>query len=122
MVDRVIERVHKAGPSGSINRIILTLYATNGATQVAGGTDTLDFDLSSAAVHGLRSGETLTPRSACVPQCAQSSSTEYAGTVSISGSTVSLTPKTTAAWSANATVAASALVIPFGVKVVCDVT
>ena len=123
VTDHVITRVHKAGPSGAINRIVIELYGNNGATQVAGGTDTLDFDLSLVAVNGLRNGQTLTPRSCSVIQCAQSSSTEYAATLAISSTTVQLTPKTTAStWGSNATVAASALVVPYGISVTCDVT
>lgn len=122
ITDRLILRTHKPGPSGTAERVTIEVFGNNGATQVAGGTDTLDFDFSLAALAALRSGQTLTPRVAMVMQCGQSSSTEYAGTVSISGTTVSLTPKTPAAWSANATVAASALVIPYGLSVVCDVT
>jgi hypothetical protein len=122
IIDRNIQRVHKAGPIGSANRIQMDIAFTNGNNAVTGGTDTVDIDLSVVANAALRSGETLTPRSVSVKQCAQSSSTEYAATVAISSSTLQLSPKSVSNWSTDANLTANALVVPYIVTVLCDVT
>ena len=109
-------------------RLLLGFVFDNGATQVAGGTDTLDLSVSASvdtlsglAETRMRQGLTLTIRSCQVVQPLQSSSTEYAATLAVSGSKIQLTPKTVADWSTNATIAASAAVIPYIVHVLVDV-
>lgn len=108
------------GPVGTIKRMIVTIYATNGSTQVAGGTDTLDFNVTTILAQ-VRAGSTYTVRAAFIKQCAQGTA-EYAGTLSISAPTVSLTPKAVSDWSTNATITASNLTVPYGLTVHVDVT
>lgn len=109
-------------------RLLIGFVFDNGATQVAGGTDTLDLSVSASvdtlsglAETRMRQGLTLTIRSYQVVQPLQSSSTEYAATLAVSGSKIQLTPKSAADWSTNATIAASAAVIPYIVHVLVDV-
>jgi hypothetical protein len=97
-------------PATSSRYVNVLLLVHNGSTQVAGGTDTLDVAVNTALSNYFRSGETFTLRAAAIAKPAQSNGTVYAGTISLSGSTVSITPKTESDWSTNATIAASALI------------
>jgi hypothetical protein len=108
-------------------RILLMFAVDNGATQVAGGTDTLDIAVSTLAESRMRGGLSLTPRSWQIIQPAIGASAEYAGTIATSGSGTSLilqiTPKTASDWSTNATIAANgATNAPYVVHVLCDVS
>lgn len=103
-------------------RLKVILFVNNGATQVAGGTDTLAVAVDTLLA-GIRSGATFTLRDWAVWQGGRNSSnTEYVATGTVNGSTISLTPKTPSDWSTNATIAASALVVPMGILAVVDVT
>lgn len=123
---RVDNEILKGNYDGSganaIKRLRGILYVTNGATQVAGGTDTLDVDVQTLLRAALGRSDTFTLRDWMVFQNAQSSSVSYAATGTVSSNTISLTPKTPADWSTNATISASALVVPYGISFVVDVT
>lgn len=108
--------------ASTTKRMRVLFLIDNGATQVAGGTDTLDLVVSTACQNALRRSDTFTLRDWAVWQTGRSTSTDYAATGTVSGSTISLTPKTPADWSTNATVAASALVVPYGIFCTVDVT
>ena len=49
--------------SSADKRVLLRFVFDNGSTQVAGGTDTLDIAVNTAAESRMRQGLTLTPRS-----------------------------------------------------------
>lgn len=103
-------------------RILLMFAFDNGATAVAGGTDTLDLAVNTAAEAEMHAGLTLTPRSWQIIQPGIGASAEYAATISNSSGTLQLTPKTAADWSTNATIAANGLTnAPFVLNVLCDV-
>jgi hypothetical protein len=102
-------------------RLLLKLVFDNGATAVIGGTDTLAIDVNAAAELRQRQGFTCVVRSFQLVQPAQSTTTEFAATMTLSGTTLSLTPKTPADWSTNATLTASPAV-PYVVHVLCDVS
>ncbi len=114
------------GPSnayrGSVPRIMAKIYVTNGATQVAGGTDTLDIVVQTVLRARLANLATYTVRSFCVCQTGFDGTDEMAATISNSAGTLSLVPKTIADWSTNDTIAASTMTIPYGVIVYCDVS
>lgn len=118
---KIIEGFQDAGAVNTVKRLKVVIYVTNGSTQVAGGTDTLDVAVDTILAQ-IRDGATYTLRDWMVWQLAESSSTPYAATGTVSNSTISLTPKTVAAWSSNATVAASALTVPYGIACIVDVT
>lgn len=102
-------------------RVLMKLVFDNSTTAVVGGTDTLAIDVAAAAEARQRQGFTYVVRSYQLVQPAQSSSTEYAATMTLSGTTLSLTPKTPADWSTNATLPASPAV-PFVLHVLCDIS
>lgn len=122
---RVLEGTYEE-ESGS-KYIAVEILAHNGSTQVAGGTDTLDVDVATAVGNALRTGATYALRDWSISRCARSNGTAYAATGTVSGSTISLTPKTEASWSNNATIAASALqgigrYAPYKIFVLVEVT
>jgi len=125
--DMIVRDAPASTPNG-LERVLVELYFDNGATAVAGGTDTLDVAVNTAIRARTNSGKTYTPRSYQVIQPAQSSATEYAATIGTSGSgsstVLQLTPKSRSDWSTNATIAASALVgqVPYGLAILCDVS
>jgi hypothetical protein len=94
--------------AATITKIALVHIENGEASTVAGGTDTLDCDLSAAISGKVRGGigSTVTIRSACVVRPAYVNSTAYAATSSLSTNTVSLTPKQSD-WSTNATLPAN---------------
>lgn len=103
-------------------RILLMFAIDNGATQVAGGTDTLDLAVSTVAESRMRGGLTLTPRSWLIVQPVLGASVEYAGTITNSSGTLQITPKLASDWSTNATIAANgATNAPYVLHVLCDV-
>lgn len=111
--------------SSAAKRVLLRFVFDNGSTAVAGGTDTLDIAVSSAAESRLRQGLTLTPRSWQLVQPLLGAA-EYAATIGTSGSgssmTLQLTPKSSSDWSTNATIAANgATIAPYVLHVLCDV-
>lgn len=111
---------NQAGDTAPARIATFNIFFNNGATQVAGGTDTLDVDVSTVLPLWVRNSQSYTLRSCSVIQIARTSgSTEYAATLGISSNTVQLTPKTIADWSTNATIAASALEggVPYGISV-----
>lgn len=116
-----------AGDSTNLNLIRGVVYGDNGSTQVAGGTDTLDFNIATiiaTATGGAHDGKSYTLRQCSLFQFARTSaSTEYTGTVAVSSNTIQLTPKTND-WSTNATVSASGLAggVPFGIYFVASST
>lgn len=77
----------------------------NNATQVAGGTDTLNVAVNTVIPGNNHEGKTVTLRAACLakPFYDAASGTSFAGTLSLSGSTVQLTP-VTSDWSSNGTI------------------
>ena len=86
------------------------VYGHNGATAVAGGADTLDFDLDAILEGVFRNGKTVTVRTVAVCQTARNTGgTAFAATVSLAAETASLTPKTPADWTTNATIAANGI-------------
>lgn len=118
---KILEGAQESVGSGA-RRLKVVLYVNNGATQVAGGTDTLDVVVDTLLA-GIRSGATFTLRDWAVWQGGRNSSdVEYVATGTVSSNTISLTPKTPAAWSSNATIAASALTVPMGILAIVDVT
>jgi hypothetical protein len=87
------------------------------ATQVVGGTDTLDVDCGAAIQAQTRNGKTVTVRGIpqiCVPLA--NSVLQFAGTTTVSSNTVSITPRTNA-WNANATITAVTATRPYGLAV-----
>lgn len=118
---RIISGPHDAGSSAKVH-VRVELYLTNAATQVAGGTDTLDCDVQAALRAAFRNAKTYTLRDWMVCQTPMAGATEYGATGTVSSNTISLTPKTVAAWTSNATISASALTRPIGIAVTCEVT
>lgn len=117
---KVLDGSYDAGSINTTRRVRAVLYVTNGATAVAGGTDTLDVVVSTLLAQAMRNGKTYTLRDWMVYQPAQSSAAAFAATGTVSGSTISLTPKTPSDWSTNATLGASAAVVPYGIAVIAD--
>lgn len=120
--NKILEGNYDGSSANAIKRLRGILYVTNAATQVAGGTDTLDVDVQTLMRAALGRSDAFTLRDWMVFQNAQSSSVSYAATGSVAGNVISLTPKTPADWSTNATIAASALVVPYGIAFIVDVT
>lgn len=111
--------------SSAAKRVLLRFVFDNGSTQVAGGTDTLDVAVNTAAESRMRQGLTLTPRSWQLVQPLIGAA-EYAATIGTSGSgsniVLQLTPKSSADWSTNATIVANgATIAPYVLHVLCDV-
>ena len=111
--------------SSADKRALLRFVFDNGSTQVAGGTDTLDIAVNTAAESRMRQGLTLTPRSWQLVQPLIGAA-EYAATIGTSGSgssiVLQLTPKSSADWSTNATIVANgATIAPYVLHVLCDV-
>lgn len=111
--------------SSADKRVLLRFVFDNGSTQVAGGTDTLDIAVNTAAESRMRQGLTLTPRSWQLVQPLIGAA-EYAATIGTSGSgssiVLQLTPKLSADWSTNATIVANgATIAPYVLHVLCDV-
>jgi hypothetical protein len=111
--------------SSADKRVLLRFVFDNGSTQVAGGTDTLDIAVNTAAESRMRQGLTLTPRSWQLVQPLIGAA-EYAATIGTSGSgssiVLQLTPKSSADWSTNATIVANgATIAPYVLHVLCDV-
>lgn len=111
--------------SSAAKRVLLRFVFDNGSTQVAGGTDTLDVAVNTAAESRTRQGLTLTPRSWQLVQPLIGAA-EYAATIGTSGSgsnlVLQLTPKSSADWSTNATIVANgATIAPYVLHVLCDV-
>lgn len=118
--NKILEGSYDASSVNATRRIRAIIYVNNGATQVAGGTDTLDVNVATLLAAALDNGKTYTLRDWMVFQLAQSSAATFAATGSVSGSTISLTPKTPADWSTNAIITASSLLVPFGIAVIAD--
>jgi len=118
--NKVLEGSNDAGPINTTRRVRAVIYVSNGATQVAGGTDTLDVNVATMLAAAMDNGKTYTLRDWMVFQPAQSSAATFAATGTVSGSTISLVPKTPADWSTNATITASSLVVPYGIAVIAD--
>jgi len=93
------------------------VYGDNGTTAVVGGTDTLDFALGTIIQNSQRDGKTVTVRAVSIVQSLTQGSTVFAGTISLSGNTASITPKSNTDWSTNASIAASAATRPYGISV-----
>jgi hypothetical protein len=97
---------------GNLKRAIVSI--TPGGTAVAGGTDTLDCDLSAAISGSTRNGLTPTVRTVALEQAITTQTSAgvevtHAGFMTLSSNTVSITPKSTG-WvtgSTNSTIAAS---------------
>lgn len=111
--------------SSADKRVLLRFVFDNGSTQVEGGADTLDIAVNTAAESRMRQGLTLTPRSWQLVQPLIGAA-EYAATIGTSGSgssiVLQLTPKSSADWSTNATIAANgATIAPYVLHVLCDV-
>lgn len=111
--------------SSADKRVLLRFVFDNGSTQVAGGADTLDIAVNTAAESRMRQGLTLTPRSWQLVQPLIGAA-EYAATIGTSGSgssiVLQLTPKSSADWSTNATIVANgATIAPYVLHVLCDV-
>lgn len=112
--------------SGKKLRLAILYIWNNTASTVAGGTDTLQVDVSTATLGlaGLHNGATLTIRSVGMAQAALVSTTEYGATVTFSSNTVSLSPVAVSDWSSNATLPANTSVTyrPYGVAVLFEET
>lgn len=119
---KVIRGSVDSGTNGNLKQIIIEVTITNGATQVAGGTDTLDFNADTAMRTIIRNGKTYTLRGAPqITQMATGASASYAGTISVAGNVVSITPKTPADWTTNATITASGLTVaPYKLQVMVE--
>jgi hypothetical protein len=110
---RAVEIVHgddSAFPGETLtNCKCAIVYIENGTSStVAGGTDTLDCDLGAAIQGKVRNGKTVTIRSADVAVGpAYVGGTAYGATSSMSSNTVSITPKSAADWTTNATLPAN---------------
>jgi hypothetical protein len=117
---RIISGPHDAGSSAKPH-VRVELYLTNGATQVAGGTDTLACDVQAALRAAFRNAKTYTLRDWMVCQTAFGTA-EYAATGTVSTNTISLTPKAISDWSTNATITASNLTRPIGIAVICEIS
>lgn len=101
----------------------LSLY-NNTANTVIGGTDTLDFDVSSATAGipaQFRNGKTISLIDAHVCGNALSGSTEYWATTALSTNTIQLTPKAVSDYSTNATLPANTTAVNRPYRVLCTV-
>lgn len=101
-----------------------TVYFDPNGTDVAGGTDTLDCNLATAIQNVTRNGKTVTVRTCCVSQALvndnSGTETAYAGYLTVSSNTVSITPKSTSylTGGTNATITGSVPVVqPYAVFV-----
>jgi hypothetical protein len=110
---------HDAGSTAK-KHLRAVLYVTNGATQVAGGTDTLDVNVRTALQTFFRNSVLYTLRASMVYQTAMGTA-EYAGTLSTSSNTISLNPESITNWTTDATIAASNLTRPYGIAVIVEV-
>ena len=114
----------RATAIGNLRRA--TVYFDNGGvTAVAGGTDTLDANLATAIQNSVRDGLTVTVRTVAISQALtqQTSAgveTTFAGFLSLSSNTVSITPKTDGylTGSTNGSITANTPIVrPYGVYV-----
>jgi hypothetical protein len=114
----------RAAAIGNLRRA--TVYFDNGGTTaVAGGTDTLDANLATAIQNSVRDGLTVTVRTVAISQALtqQTSAgveTTFAGFLSLSSNTVSITPKTDGyvTGSTNGSITANTPIVrPYGVYV-----
>lgn len=113
----------RANAIGNLKRA--TVYLTTGGQDVAGGTDTLDCNLATAIAASTRNGKTVTVRG--TPLITQAyanvtgtTETTYAGYLTLSTATISITPKTNGylTGSTNATITGAHTVLrPYGVTV-----
>jgi hypothetical protein len=107
-------------PSSRARQVRAIIYCTNGSTQVAGGTDTLDIAVNTILAAATQNGRTYTLRTAAIAQMGDDGTDAFGGTISISSSLVSLTPKEDGDFSTNDTIAASAMTIPYGLFVLAE--
>jgi len=122
----VIERGNDDLHSSAIGNLRrATVYIDNNSvTAVAGGTDTLDCNLATAIQNSVLDGKTVTVRTYALSQAAMTAAATFAGYVTLSTNTISITPKTDGylTGSTNATIPAStAITCPYGVYVVYTV-
>lgn len=109
--------------AGATKRQAFVLFVDSNGVDVAGGTDTLDVAVPTLLAAHVHSGSTYTVRSFAVYQPLRNATADYAGTMTNSSGTLSITPKAVSDWSTNATITgATAAVAPYGVYVLCDVT
>lgn len=105
---------HQAAPgSNQGNEFKGYVSLSNGATQVAGGTDTLDCNLATTIQNQRRNGKTVTVINlyhVAVAECARNTSgTAFDALLTISTNTISVRPKTPADGTTDATITASAI-------------
>lgn len=115
--------------AGTTKRMLVQFAIWNNGTAVAGGTDTLDIDVTTTAAAKLRNvaAASLTIRAYQIAQPFRNgaTSTEYAATIGISSTTLQLTPKASSDWSTNATIPSTATLAapgaPYLLNVLFDV-
>ena len=101
----------RANAIGNLRRA--TVYLDNGGvTAVPGATDTLDANLATAIQNSVRDGLTVTVRTVAISQALTQQTTAgvettFAGFMTLSSNTVSITPKAASDWSTNATLPAN---------------
>lgn len=121
--DSIVVKSPYDSTAGTTKRQAFVLFVDAGGTDVAGGTDTLDVDVPTLLAAHVHSGRTYTVRSFAIWQTLRNATADYAATISNSAGVLSLTPKTVAAWSSNATITgATEVAAPYGVYVLCDLT
>ena len=118
----VIERGNDDLHSNAIGNLRrATVYLDNNSvTAVAGGTDTLDANLATAIQNSVLDGRTVTVRTVSLSQALATAAATFAGYMTLSSNTVSITPKSDGylTGSTNATIPAStAIICPYGVYV-----
>ncbi len=125
--DVTILSTDAAATTGTQRRVLAQFALWNNGTQVAGGTDTLDVNVSTALA--ARTNLVLSAiRSYQIAQPLRNGATltEYAGTVGISSTTLQITPKASSDWSTNATIPNTATLAspgaPYLLNVLCDVS
>ena len=117
---QIVSGPHDAGKTPK-NHVRAIIYVTNGATQVAGGTDTLDVVVQTVLRTAFRNAKTYTLRSFAVAQTAFGTD-EYAATLADSSGTIQITPEAIADWTTNDTIPASDLTRPYGIFVTCEIS
>lgn len=113
----------RATAIGILRRAVV--YIDNNLLVVTGGTDTLDCDLGAAIEGSVRNGKTVTVRTVAIEQALTTQTTAgvevtHAGYMTLSGNTISITPKSDGylTGSTNSTITASLPAVqPYGVFV-----
>lgn len=118
---KILAGHYDACEPNSSKQLRAVIYVTNGATQVAGGTDTLDVNVGTALAQ-LRNGATVTLRSWAVYQKGQDGTDAFGATGTVSSNVISLTPELESNWTTDDTIAASTMTVPYGIFVNVDLT